>query len=97
LLTRQGWRLSPLYDVNPNPQARGFSLNISEFDNSLSFELAISQAKYYGVSQNAAITWVREAVSLVAQWDRRAKALGLGRTSIEALRPAFSEVRKTGH
>jgi len=35
LLGRDGWELSPAYDMNPNPRGNGLTLNISEDDNSL--------------------------------------------------------------
>lgn len=41
LLTRGGWRLSPAYDVNPNPDALGLSLNIDELSNALDLDLAV--------------------------------------------------------
>ena len=35
LLNKEGWSLSPAYDINPIEKGSGLSLNISEFDNSL--------------------------------------------------------------
>ena len=54
LLTPQGWILSPAFDVNPVYQGKGLTLNISETDNSLDFDLASSVAKYFRVPGNKA-------------------------------------------
>lgn len=43
LLTPQGWRLSPAYDMNPDEYGIGLKLNISENDNSLDFDLWVSR------------------------------------------------------
>ena len=49
LLTPKGWTLSPAYDINPDEHGIGLKLNISEDDNSLDFELALSVAAYFGL------------------------------------------------
>ncbi|MBK5200098.1 MAG: type II toxin-antitoxin system HipA family toxin [Spirochaetaceae bacterium] len=54
LLTPTGWRLSPMYDVNPNPEGQGLSLNINEYDNSLSIPLALDAAQYFHLEQKRA-------------------------------------------
>jgi len=47
ILTPSGWRLSPLFDVNPVPYGDRLSLNISEFDNRIDLSLAIEVADYH--------------------------------------------------
>ena len=42
ILTQTGWRLSPLYDVNPVPYGEDLALNVSEDDSTSSFALAIA-------------------------------------------------------
>ena len=37
LLSAAGWRLSPCYDINPDPRPAGLSLAIDEHDNSMGF------------------------------------------------------------
>lgn len=37
-LTNKGWQLSPAYDINPDENGTGLTLNISENDNSLDFD-----------------------------------------------------------
>src|SRR5690554_5328191 len=47
ILTKDGWILSPVYDVNPNHYRGGLKLNISENDNSQDFSLALSVAPFF--------------------------------------------------
>lgn len=49
LLTERGWTLSPVYDVNPFPDGTGLTLNISEDDNSLDLELALSVSPHFRI------------------------------------------------
>jgi serine/threonine-protein kinase HipA len=47
LLSKNGWRLSLAYDINPIEKGTGLSLNISEDDNSLDFDLCIEVIDYF--------------------------------------------------
>lgn len=89
LLESSGWRLSPLFDVNPNPDGRGLCLNISEDDNSLDFSLALSQAPFFMLEEERAkelLGRIREAVS---GWESRASKYGIPASSARARRGAF--------
>ena len=44
ILAPTGWRLSPLFDVNPIPSGDRLSLNVSENDNSIDLALAMFDA-----------------------------------------------------
>lgn len=54
LLTKKGWRLSPLYDVNPSRKGQFLSLNVSENDNSKNIKLALEVANYYSIEPQTA-------------------------------------------
>jgi len=91
ILTQTGWRLSPLYDVNPVPYGEDLALNVSEDESAISFDLAIETAQYYGLSQKEAEKIVDEISTIVRDnWERLANEYGLSRGSIEKMRPAFS-------
>lgn len=49
LLTPEGWRLAPMYDVNPNPMGRYMALALSERRNERDLRLLIQTAGYYGI------------------------------------------------
>ena len=90
LLTQNGWRLSPLYDVNPIEEGDELALNVSETDNRISIELAFETAHYYGIQITDAEQLSGEILTIVRDnWERIAKQCGLSRADIEDKRPAF--------
>ena len=91
LLVSNGWRLSPLYDVNPVEEGDELALNVSEEDNRISIELAIETAHYYGIKEADARKIANDILTTVRDnWERIAKQCGLSRTDIEDKRPAFN-------
>ena len=95
LLTKEGWKISPLYDVNPIEDGEELSLNVTETDNRISMDLAISTAKYYGISEEVAKNIVTDIKTIIIQnWEILAKKYGLTRNEIEKKKPAFLECYK---
>jgi hypothetical protein len=47
ILTSTGWRISPLFDVNPLPYGDRLSFNANEYDNRIDLSLAIEVADYF--------------------------------------------------
>ena len=89
LLTSKGWQLSPAYDINPDEDGMGLMLNISENDNSLDFDLALSVAKYFGLNNNSAEKIVREVKLAVSDWQKIASNYGIPRSEQELMAKAF--------
>lgn len=90
LLSDEGWKLSPLFDVNPEPTGDTLSLNVDEYNNMIDFELALSVAQQYDVSPKLAEEILKEIKYVVDNnWKRIACGYGLGRGSIEMMSPAF--------
>ena len=69
LLTAEGWRLSPAYDLNPVYYGTGLALNISETDNSLDFDLALEVAKYFRLSDHLAKKIIDHTIITVRRWS----------------------------
>jgi serine/threonine-protein kinase HipA len=92
LLTERGWKLSPAYDVNPEPTGTGLHLNISETDNSLSLELAKEVAEFFRVDEKEADKIIDEVKAAVATWPDVASGYGINRGEQEQMRPAFRAV-----
>ena len=91
LLAESGWTLSPMFDVNPNIYGDALSLNVSEYDNAIDFDLAIETARYYDIdTHNAKIIAenIKDIVS--ANWRRLASSYGLGSGAINYMAPAFA-------
>lgn len=89
LLEQNGWRLSPCYDINPNPKPLGLSLAIDEFDNSLDYELALSTAEYYQLQLKEAQEIIQSTQKTVSQWNKKARALDIKSFEIDLMAPAF--------
>ncbi len=89
ILNRDGWSLSPAYDMNPNPKGRGLSLNVSENDNSLDLELALSVAKHFRLNDSNAAEIIRKARTAVALWKSTAKSHKLSEFETDLMAPAF--------
>ena len=90
ILNKNGWVLSPLYDVNPNIYGENLSLCVSENDSDISFELALSVAEYFDISNADAISYVDKVKSTIEiQWREIASKYKLGRSAISFMEPAF--------
>ncbi len=73
LLTPQGWKLSPAYDINPSEIGDGLKLNISADDNSQNLELALDVIEYFRIEKPRAKKIINEVVKAVSQWKKLAK------------------------
>jgi len=90
VLTKKGWILSPLYDVNPVPYGNDLALNVDEYDSTISIALAIETAGKFGISTEDAEAMARSIVDTVRDnWEGLASRYGISRGQIEAMRPAF--------
>ena len=89
ILTDKGWILSPAYDINPIEDGTGLKLNISEDDNSLDFDLAISVAKYFRISESDAKNIIGEIKSVVSTWRDVAHKYGISRGEQDEMASAF--------
>lgn len=90
LLSTSGWRLSPLYDINPNPDGEYLSLLVDDYDDRISKDLAISVASLFNISNNEAEKTYDNMRKLINdRWHYLAKQNGLSRSEIEMMSPAF--------
>jgi serine/threonine-protein kinase HipA len=90
LLTANGWRLSPPFDVNPDPRGTGLKLLVDGHDNELDLGLARSVAHLFRVSAQDASEQIAFMVEVVRQWRDVAQALSIPRTECERMAPAFA-------
>lgn len=90
ILTKTGWRLSPLYDVNPTPYGDCLSLLIDENDNSISKELLMSVTSYFGISKAKGESIFKDMQQIISiNLNKIAKANGLSSSAIKHMLPAF--------
>ena len=91
VLAEDGWKLSPLYDVNPDIYGEYLSLNVDDNDSKIDFELALSAAAFYGIEKKLAKELIAEIRNVVGKnWEQLAKKYGISRNEIERMRVAFS-------
>lgn len=89
LLTDRGWKLSPAYDLNPNPSGQGLTLNISLTDNSLDLELAMEVRSFFRLTDNRAVEIIDKVKKEVRNWKRIAEEVGIHRQEQEMMSRAF--------
>lgn len=97
LLEQNGWSLSPAYDLNPNPQGLGLSLNISQEDNRLDLDLAREVAPYFRLDEAAAETIIAQVCATVRNWRKYASHLGIPRSEQDEMAPAFARAEDVSH
>lgn len=89
-LDNHGWRLSPVYDVNPNPDNTSMlSTAICEGVYETSLENALSVAEYFNLSQEKAKKIINEVQFATSQWKRIAHQLGLSSEEIHSMEMVF--------
>jgi serine/threonine-protein kinase HipA len=89
---RNGWSLSPAYDVNPTPtdeKARVLSTNIDLDEGTCSLDLVLEAASYFNLKAIDARTIVGEVGSAVARWRDVAAEVGAPVREIERMASAF--------
>lgn len=89
LLSENGWILSPAYDINPNPFGSGLTLNISEDDNSLDFELALSVIDYFRLKEGEALQIINKVKSSIMNWEKLANSIKISREEQYRMKAAF--------
>jgi len=87
-----GWRLSPIYDVNPTPleiKPRILTTTITYDDGTASLNLALSVAKEFGLTQEAAKKIAKEVGHAVSTWREHTKTMQIKSAEAERMASAF--------
>ncbi|MCD7936810.1 MAG: HipA domain-containing protein [Tannerellaceae bacterium] len=92
LLTDKGWRLSPAYDVNPNPDGTGLKLNINLDDNALDLDLALEVAEFFRIEQEEAGAIINHISKKVSTWRQEARAFKISSSEQNFMENAFNTV-----
>ena len=89
---QKGWRLSPAYDMNPVPvdmRPRVLATSIVPDDATMSLELSLQEAGYYGLQPAEAESIAVEVGAAVAEWRNVAAGLGVHAGEINRMASAF--------
>lgn len=89
ILTKEGWILSPAYDLNPSIDKDGLALNIDMDNNALDFELAKSVGEYFRLNNTQMDNIIQEVTTVVSQWKTIADKIGISRSELEMMAKAF--------
>lgn len=89
---QQGWRLSPVYDVNPVPvevKERILTTAIDDEDATASLDIALSVADHFGLKQKEARGIAAEVGNSVINWRDIAAGAGISKAEISRMASAF--------
>lgn len=89
ILTKEGWILSPAYDLNPSIEKEGLALNIDMDNNALDFELAKSVGAYFRLNISQMDEIINQVLTIVSNWKSIAKEIGITRAEQEMMEKAF--------
>ena len=86
------WRLSPAFDLNPNPEPgpKHLSTAIDLGDDTASISLALSVADYFRLGAEQASDAVAQVQKAVSQWVPVARTYGLSSQEVAAMSWAFN-------
>lgn len=89
ILSKEGWNLSPAYDLNPSTEKFGLALNIDMESNALDFDLAINVGVFFRLTESEMKVIIDEVLSSVQQWKIIAKKIGISGGEQELMKDAF--------
>ena len=90
LLTKEGWRLSPAYDLNPSVDKDRLAINVSDSDASIDLDLLLETADFYRLGAQEAASIIDSIRRTIAgHWEREAMVAGIRREEREYMRSAF--------
>ena len=90
LLSKEGWRLAPAFDINPNVDKAEHVLNIDDVDNRPSLATVSATAVFYGLSQERGDALVEEVASAVDGWRAQARRARITAADIASTAAAFA-------
>ena len=92
LRERDGWRLSPAFDVNPTPgdQTKYLSSSIDFGEHAALPALALQTAEYFRVKETEGRRVARQMARELADWRRVAASDGISAASIDRMASCFA-------
>ena len=92
VLASDGWRLSPMFDVNPNPDAAFAALDLTPGVQGGTRDELIESAEYFHVDRQNAEKRYAEILNVVSGWRALAQKLNLRRSEIDRMSSGFCPV-----
>lgn len=97
-LDRNGWTLSPAYDLNPTPvdvKARVLTTNINLDEGTCSLDLVEEAAPFFSLKLNEARDIIREVSAATQEWRKVARSAGARPAAIDRMASAFEHSDST--
>ncbi|MCA0255816.1 MAG: HipA domain-containing protein [Proteobacteria bacterium] len=91
-LGREGWSLSPAYDLNPVPsdvKERVLTTNINLDEGTCALDLLEQASEYFALTLAQARAIIKEVATVTATWRETAKTAGARDTEINRMASAF--------
>jgi serine/threonine-protein kinase HipA len=89
ILAKDGWQLSPAFDINPSIDKDGLALNIDMDNNQLDPDLAKSIGVHFRLSEKEMDNVIEEVSEAVSGWQKKAKEVGISRGEQMLMTGAF--------
>ena len=89
ILTNNGWRLSPAFDINPSIDKEGLALNVDMDNNALDIDLARSVGVYFRLGKKEMDNIIDEVKSGVSGWKKIPAEIGIPRNEQTLMAAAF--------
>jgi serine/threonine-protein kinase HipA len=89
---RDGWTLSPVYDLNPTPtdvHPRILTTNISLDEGTCDLDLVLSVAEFFGLADAAAKSTIKQVATATASWREVAAEAGVSQAESRRMQSAF--------
>lgn len=90
IVTKEGWRLSPAYDMNPSIDKAGLALNIDLELNALDYDLARSVGEYFNLKNKEMDIIIEEVQETVSKWEELAANIGVPSAQRRLMEAAFN-------
>lgn len=90
ILTKNGWILSPAYDINPSIDKSGLAININTEENALDIDLAKSVGEYFRLSSTDMDKIIDEVHQSTKNWRNIASQIRIPRKEQDLMQNAFN-------
>ena len=89
ILCKDGWRLSPAFDVNPNIDKADHVLNLDDSNSQPNVQTIIETAEFYQLTKDKALKIFADIAHVVSNWRSDAQKLRIANADIQLMSSAF--------
>ena len=87
----RGWKLAPVFDINPIPDKFQLSLSIDGYSSEYSLNTALKTCEYYRIDTTEAQQIIKQIKSTRADWEKIARKTGVIDFEIKAMKEVFND------